>query len=259
MAGRTAVVFSCAHSDPSVSNERFDWLGKFLYDIRPDYVVDLGDGADMKSLNSFDTRYPQAIVSQSYEKDIEHYNDAQERIRAPFKKAKRKRPKFYGFEGNHENRIKKAIAHDPRLEGKKHGISFGHLQTNYWFDEYHEYVNSGPALVDYDGVLYGHFVSSGNYGAAISGIHHAYTLLSKVGCSVSVGHSHKYGYYYQGATFPNPTIGHVVGCFKGAEETWAGQSNREWRTGVVVKRNVGNGVYDHEWVSIDRLRKEYSR
>jgi len=50
----------------------------------------------------------------------------------------------------------------------------------------------------------------------------------------------------------------VVGCFKGAEETWAGQSNREWRTGVVVKRNIGNGVYDHEWVSMSRLEKEYS-
>jgi len=67
---KTAVVFSCAHADPSVGNERFDWLGQFLYDLRPDYVVDLGDGADMKSLNSYDTRYPQAIVSQSYEKDV---------------------------------------------------------------------------------------------------------------------------------------------------------------------------------------------
>ena len=54
--GKTVVVFSCAHVDPSVDNERFNWLGEFLYDLKPDYVVDLGDGADMRSLNTFDTR-----------------------------------------------------------------------------------------------------------------------------------------------------------------------------------------------------------
>lgn len=59
MSGKTAVVFSCGHSDPSVSNERYDWLGAFLHDLKPDYVVDLGDGADMRSLNTYDTRYPQ--------------------------------------------------------------------------------------------------------------------------------------------------------------------------------------------------------
>src|SRR6056297_92283 len=117
LMGKTVVVYSCAHADPSVDNKRFDWLGQFLYDLRPDYVVDLGDGADMKSLNSYDTRNPQALVNQSYEADIEVYNDSQERIRAPFKRAKRKRPYFFGFEGNHEHRIKKAIATDPRLEG----------------------------------------------------------------------------------------------------------------------------------------------
>jgi hypothetical protein len=220
-------------------------------------VVDLGDGADMRSLNSYDTRYPQAIVNQSYEADIESYNDSQERLRWKFKHHRKKKPFWVGFEGNHENRIKKAIANDPRLEGSKYGVSFSHLQTDHWFDDYHEYENSGPALASYDGVLYSHFISGGNYGTAISGIHHAYSLLSKVGCSVSVGHSHKYSYYYQGSTFPNPTIGHVVGCFKGKEESWAGQANTEWRHGVVVKRNLENGVYDHEWVSMRALKEMY--
>ena len=41
------LVFSCAHTDPSVGNERFDWLGQYIADVKPDVVVDLGDGADM--------------------------------------------------------------------------------------------------------------------------------------------------------------------------------------------------------------------
>ena len=67
---KTAVVYTCAHADPEVSNERFTWLGEMIYDIKPDYVIDLGDGADMKSLNSYDTKYPTAIASQNYEKDV---------------------------------------------------------------------------------------------------------------------------------------------------------------------------------------------
>lgn len=254
---KTAVVFTCAHADPKVSNERFDWLGALIYDLRPDYVVDLGDAADMRSLNSYDTRYPQAVVSQSYEADIETYNDAQERLRWRFRHHKRRKPKWFGFEGNHEHRIKKAVDDDPRREGAKYGISFTHLQTDHWFDEYHEYENSGPAKFSYDGILYSHYISGGNYGTAISGKHHAYSLVSQVGCSVTVGHSHKYSNYYHGAAYPYPLIGLVAGCFKGKKESWAGQANDEWRAGVVIKRDIENGVYDEEWVSLSRLKKEY--
>jgi len=144
--GKTAVVFTCAHTKPEVSNERFDLLGKLLYDVKPDYVVDLGDGVDMCSLNSFDTRRPEMIVAQNYERDIDCYNDAQERLRHEFSKHRKKKPTFIGFEGNHEHRIKTALEHDPRLHGNAYGISFDHLQTGRWFDEYHEYDYGAPSL-----------------------------------------------------------------------------------------------------------------
>ena len=255
---KTAIVWSCAHADPSCINERFEWLGKLIYDIKPDYCVDLGDGADMRSLNTYDTRYPQAIVNQSYEADIESYNDSQERLRHPFRFHKKRKPSWFGLEGNHENRIKKAIAHDPRLEGQKYGVSFQHLQTDYWFDEYHEYENSAPALADYDGVSYAHYFSSGNYGTATSGTHHAYTVLQNRNCSSTCGHSHKRSLYFKDGAHPNPIIGNVVGCFKGKDESWAGQANREWARGVVIKRNIQDGYYDYQWISMEALRKEYS-
>jgi hypothetical protein len=556
--GKTAVVFTCSHSTPEVSNERFSILGKFLYDLKPDYVIDLGDGADMKSLNTYDTRSPKAIVAQSYEADINHYNDAQERLRWLFRHHKRKRPYWIGFEGNHECfqdfteiftkdrgwvfapdlteddevltlngwekvqkvhkyfyegpmvnlnsfgkafsvtpshrvyyyttagnllvkpakdlpaefdapvattsnqtglpltddqlrfcaialtdsyhsgskitfyqsglkaqvfrdllprlgieykeiardrditeicgrkllstqvsyefhmvrpdwsptqnrripkeffslsqsqaevfldmlifcdgstfsdrqstvfygrreicddvqgfcqaygsraslteyrtghwrvninprhklrfktsegadisefvycltvpsenflarqnglsmftgncRIKKAISVDPRLEGSKYGISFSHLQTDYWFDDYHEYDNGGPAIADYDGVSYAHYFSSGNYGTATSGQHHAYTILNNRLSSSTCGHSHKRSIYFKDGAHPNGAIGLVAGCFKGAKESWAGQANNEWATGVCVKREIENGMYDFEWVSLKALERQY--
>lgn len=252
----TTVVFSCGHTKPEVSNERYTWLGRLLFDLKPDKVIDLGDGADMASLNSFDTRKPEAIVAQSYERDINSYNDAQERLRHPFKKAKKKRPAFIGFEGNHENRIKTAIAHDPRVHGIDYGISFSHLNTNKWFDDYYEYENGAPYIQRIDGVDYSHYIGAGNYGRAISGIHHAYGLVQKRYNSATVGHSHKRGMYFKDEA---NAIGCVVGCFKGAHETWAGQSNTEWWSGVVVKRNVdGSGMYEPQFISLESIRKEYS-
>jgi len=253
----TAVVFTCAHADPGASNDRFTWLGKFLYDIKPDYVVDLGDGADMRSLNSFDTKKPEAIVSQSYERDINVYNDAQERLRWEFVKNKRKRPAFYGFEGNHENRIKKAIETDPRLEGKRYGISFSHLNTNKWFDEYHEYKNGAPKIFNYDGVDYAHFIGAGNFGRPLAGVHHAYGLIQTRYRSCTVGHTHKRDVYFKDGVGTKGAIGLVAGCYKGAEESWAGQANSDWWKGVVVKTNIQDGSYDLRFVSLSALRREY--
>lgn len=251
---KTVVVYTCAHATPEVSNERFTWLGKFLYDIKPDYVVDLGDGADMKSLNSYDTRKPEAIVSQSYERDISCYNDAMERVRDEFKKNKRKRPAFFGFEGNHEHRIKTAIEFDPRLEGKKYGISFSHLNTKKWFDEYHEYSNGAPAIHNYDGVDYAHYVGAGNFGRPLSGVHHAYALIQHRYRSCIVGHSHKRDVYFKDSA---KAIGVVAGCFKGGSEAWAGQANNDWWKGVVVLRNVEDGQFEPQFINLTTLGREY--
>ena len=186
MSNKTYVVWSCAHATPENSNERFDWLGNFLYDVKPDVAIDLGDSGDFKSLNSYDTRYPQAIVTQSYEKDVEVYNDSMERIRRKFKENKRKRPYFVGFCGNHEKRIETALAVDPRLEGDKYGVSFKHLNTDKYFDDYHPYMKGGP-------------------------------------------------------------------------EGWAGQAQNDWWTGVVVLNEVdGFGGFEPSFISLKRLKEEYS-
>lgn len=252
--GKTVVVYTCAHATPEYSNERADWIGKFLFDIKPDYVVDLGDGADMKSLNSYDTRRPQALVVQNYEADIDTYNDFQSRIRQPFKSARKKRPAFFGFEGNHEVRIKTALAHDPRLEGSRLGISPSHLRTDKWFTEYHPYTNGAPAIHRYDGIDYAHFIGSGNYGTAMSGDHHAFNLLKKRMRSTTVGHSHKRNIYFRDDA---RAIGLVAGCAKGGPESWAGQANHEWWSGVVVKHQLDNGVYEPQFISMKTLEREY--
>jgi hypothetical protein len=163
-----------------------------------------------------------------------------------------------GFEGNHENRIKKYLALNPRNEGEKYGVSFSHLQTDHYFDEYHEYENSGPAIALYDKVAYAHYFTSGNSSTATSGIHHAYTMVNNLGCSATCGHSHKRDMYFKDGGLPHGNIGLVVGCYKGAEEHWAGQANRQWWHGVVVKRELEDGMYEPEFVSLNQIMREYA-
>lgn len=248
------LVFSCAHADPRKTNERFNWLGEYLYDTKPDMVIDLGDGADMNSLNSYDTRYPQRLLMKSYEDDVETYVDSQERLRHKFKKNKRKLPTWIGHEGNHEHRIKKYLEENTALAGSKYGVSFGHLQTKTFFNEYHEYENSAPAISNYHGVEFSHFFSSGNYGSAISGIHHAYTLINHRHNSAVCGHSHKRDVYFKDAP---GSIGMVVGCYKGGKESWAGQSNNDWWNGVVLMKDVDNGRFEPEFISMKSLEEAY--
>lgn len=248
------LVWSCAHADPKHNNNRFDWLGKYIYDIKPDMCIDLGDGADMRSLNSYDTRYPQAISSQSYEKDIEFYLDSQERLRHKFQFHKRRKPYWIGLEGNHEYRIKKATALEPRLEGKKYGISFSHLQTKQFFDEYYEYKWQAPAIVSYGGVDFAHYFGAGNYGKPVSGLHHAYSLITKRHRSSVCGHSHKRGFYPSDGS---GAMGLVAGCYKGGAEEWAGQSNYDWWFGAVLLKDVENGRFEPEFISMKELEREY--
>jgi hypothetical protein len=166
-------------------------------------------------------------------------------------------PDWYVFEVNHENSIKKALAHDPRIEGSRYGVSFQHLQTDHWFDEYHEYENSAPAIADYDGVSYSHYFSSGNYGTATSGTHHAYSVLQNRNYSSTCGHSHKRSIYFKDGAHPRGIIGLVAGCFKGKSEGWAGQANREWWTGVIVKREIEQGIYEPQFISLKTLEQMY--
>ena len=91
----------------------------------------------------------------------------------------------------------------------------------------------------------------------MSGVHHGYTLLQNRNHSSTCGHSHKRSIYFKDSAHPNSIIGLVAGCFKGGSEGWAGQSNLEWWKGCVIKREIRDGVYEPEFVSLERLQREY--
>ena len=257
MMAPTHLVISDQHAHPAHNNDRADWLGKLIMDLKPDVVINIGDAADLPSLNSFD-KGKAAFNGKSYEADIEAHLDFQERLWAPIKRAKRKMPYRIFLEGNHEHRIKKAINMDPHLEGSRFGISFRELDLDRHYNEVVEYSGQTPGLYSIHGVTYGHYMISGVMGRPIGGEHHAHSLIAKNLSSCTVGHSHTVDWAVRTVVGGRKVMGCVAGVYQDYDSDWAGNVNHLWWQGLVVKRGVEDGVYSPEFVSINKMKEEYT-
>ncbi len=253
---KTHLIIPDPHSHPDHHNKRFSWLGELIKDVKPDVVVNMGDHFDLASLSSYD-KGKASFHSRSYERDIEAGLEAHELMWGPIKKTKKKMPYRVILEGNHEHRIKKALEKDPELGGAKFGISFKHLGFEDYYDDIVEYTGNTPGLTSIDGVTYAHYMVSGLLGKPISGEHHAHSLLAKFHSSCTVAHSHTLDYCVRHTVLPRRIMGCVAGVYQDYETGWAGAVNNLWTSGVVLKTNVEDGVYDFRFISIESLRKEY--
>lgn len=252
----THLVVPDQHAHPDFNNDRADWLGKFIKELKPDVVINMGDAADMPSMSSYE-RGTGAFYARSYQKDIEAHLDFQERMWSPMKKSKKKQPRRVVLEGNHEYRVRKAIAVDPRLEGERYGISFKDFEFDRYYHNVVEYNGGTPGIINIDGVFYAHYFISGVMGRPIGGEHHAYSLLAKNFTSCTAAHSHTIDFAVRTDSRRRKLMGLVAGVFQDYDSSWAGHVNDLWWSGVVVKRNVEDGAYEPQFVSMDTLRREY--
>lgn len=250
---RTHLVVPDGHAKPSEDLSRFDLLNKFIKDLKPDVVINIGDAADMFSLNSFD-KGKGSFHGASYEADI---NCAVESFDRTFLRAPSSVHKVFCV-GNHEHRITRAIEQAPEMQGDKFGISMGHLQLGSYFDEVVEYEGAAPGTIDIDGVVYAHYLTAGAMGRPISGDNHGRALLLKGHQSATVGHSHFLDYSTHVTSSGKRLHGLVCGSFKGPKnDAYAGTSARNYWRGVCVKRLVDGGQYDLQMVSLKQLEALY--
>jgi hypothetical protein len=97
--GRTHLWIGDAHAKPSVTNERFEWLGRMIEDLRPDVVVAGGDWFDMPSLCYYDRGKVQ-FEGRRYWKDIEAGVDALLRLRAQLSRKTLRATEWHFLLGN---------------------------------------------------------------------------------------------------------------------------------------------------------------
>jgi hypothetical protein len=255
---KTHLIIPDQHAHPKFHNDRADWMGQLIKDVKPDVVINMGDAADLASLSSFD-KGKASFFGSSYEKDIESHLDFQDRMWHPIRKTKKKRPMSVILEGNHEHRIKRALDLDPHLAGSKFGLSFKDLQWDDYYHEVHEYVGSTPAIFTIDGISYAHFFISGVMGRPIGGDHHAATLIAKNYTSCTAAHSHTVDWAVRTNTYGQKVMGCVAGVYQDYRSPWAGNVNDLWWSGAIIKRGVEGGTYSPQFISIDQLKKEYGK
>lgn len=250
---KTHIVIPDAHAHFQHHNKRFELLGKLINDVQPDAVINLGDGADMPSLSSYD-KGTRGFEGRRYKKDIEASLDAQEKLWHHVDSTVFNFITSYYCIGNHEQRIVKATNTQAELEGT---IDLDDLELSTWYDEVIEYHGGTPGIVKVDGINYAHFFPSGVMGRPIGGINPGASLLSKQYESCTSGHLHLIDFSERTTVSGRKIMGLMGGCFIEHFHEWAGGANELWWSGVIIKRNVSNGTYDPEFVSLKRLQKIY--
>lgn len=243
------------HAHPDHNNQRADWLGKLIFDLRPDVVVMGGDQADMPSLCSYD-RGKKSFQGRTYTADITAHNDFQERMWRQYRKAKKRLPRRVVLIGNHEQRIDRAIDVQPELEGV---ISYADLDLERYYDTVVPYSGSTPGGIILDGIYYAHYVVSGVSGRPVGGEHSASSLLAKRYTSCSVGHSHIVDWSVKTRADGSKIMGLVGGCMIDYDMPYAGDSARLWWRGVTLLKNVQDGMYDPQFISLDAIKKQYKK
>lgn len=250
----THLVIPDPHAHPNHNNDRADWLGKLMVDLKPDVVVNLGDMWDLPSFSGYD-KGKKSFQGRNYRKDLDAGLEFDERLWAPARKAKKRLPYRVFIEGNHEERMKRALELTPELEGT---IGFKDFELNKNYDEVIEYKGQTPGIIEIDGIIYCHYSVSGVMGRPVGGEHPAYSLLTKQFKSVTCGHIHVFDHCVRTDASGNRINGLVAGVYQDYDSEWAGEVNKLWSRGVVVKRNVHQGNYDLQWISIEALKREYS-
>ncbi len=249
MTGKVHLIIPDAHAHPDEDNRRFDWIGKLILDLKPDVIVNIGDLWDMPSLSGHSSK--KEIENKRYQKDIAIGVEALDRMNAPTRKAKKKIPRRVFIMGNHEERVNRIATEQPILEGK-----IG--EADFQLEKYGWEVIPFLTPIVIDDIAYSHYFVSGVMGRAIGGENVARSLLTKQHMSCTQGHSHLLDYALGSRADGGRIQALVCGVCQTYKTKWNNnQSEAQWWPGIVIKRDVEDGHYDPEFVSIHRLEKEY--
>ena len=250
---KTHLIIPDQHAHPEHNNDRADYLARLIIDLRPDVVINMGDQWDMPSLSGFD-KGKKAFEGRSVARDIDVGREFSDRMWSPVKHTRKRLPYRVFLEGNHEERIKRIVNEDSKLDG---WLGTEHLEIERWYDVFVPYNGNTPGVLCIDGIHYAHYFVSGVKGRPISGEHPAYSLLTKEFVSCTAGHTHVLDYCERTNVGGTKIHGLVAGVYHDYDSDWAGECNKLWWRGVVIKRGVENGTYDPEFVSLKRLKEEY--
>lgn len=233
------------------------WLGKYIVKKQPDYIVCIGDFADMESLSSYDVG-KKDFEGRTYQADLKAAHDNMSALLVPLavlqnQQHKNKKkvyvPEMHLTLGNHENRINRAINLDRKLEGL---ISVDDLKYDEWYGwQVHPFLE----VVQIEGIAFSHYFASGAMARPAST---AAAQLNKQHMSCIAGHQQGLqiatGKRADGALLTSI----IAGSFYLHDEGYMGaQGNKHWR-GAMMLHADGDGSFDLNLLPMRYLKEKYN-
>lgn len=237
---------------PGVPMDHLPWIGADIVRRKPDVIVLIGDLWDMHSLSSHDEPGSLAKEGARYEDDIKAGMDGMELLMRPVMDEIARtdwRPRMVYTEGNHENRIMRAINADPRYAGT---IGPHHCNVEKFGFERHNFLE----VVTIDGISYSHYFQMAGSNRPIGGSMD--NRLNKICGSFVQGHEQ--GLLQHRRPLPIGRTIHGIVCgsaYLHSEDYRGPQRNNEWR-GTVVLHDVRNmGDCDPMPLTLQYMAREY--
>jgi len=230
-------------------------IGKYIVELKPDVIIQIGDFADMPSLSSYDVG-KKSFEGRRYNADVEASMQAVGALLQPLqdfnKRAVRNKEKQYKPRrvltlGNHEDRITRAVNNDPKLDGT---IGLEDLKYSDYGWDVIPFLQ--PIIID--SIAYAHYFVTGVAGRPASS---ANAQLAKTHMSCIAGHQQGLqiatGHKGDGTRLTSIIAG---SCYEHNEDYLGPQGNNHWR-GLLVLHEVNNGQFDLEPISLERLKIRY--
>jgi hypothetical protein len=241
--GKIIAIIPDCQVRPGVDTAHLSWIGNYLSEKQPDYIVQIGDFADMPSLNSHGKLIE--LEGRRYQDDVKSVHRAMESLLKPIKAVKNYYPELVLTMGNHEQRIDRVAEEQPKFLGT---LSSADLQ----------YAQSGWKVIPFlkpikiQGIEFCHYFISGAMGRPVSS---AASLLRERQCTAVQGHVQ-----YTDLAFHKKTgnFGLFCGiCYLHDEDylTYQGNSTRRQ---IVMLHEVHDGTADPMFVSLEFLRHNYA-
>lgn len=239
---------------PGVPTDHIAWAARYCADKRPDAIVDGGDFWDMPSLSLYDAGKRQS-EGRRVKDDIEAGNEAKALFMRELRRHSPRsyRPRLYYMDGNHDQRIQRAVDSNAKLEGTI-SLDSRNLKELGW--------RVSPFLkpTNIDGITYMHYcplnaqgrVSASQYGAP-SALAQARRMMRSTVCG------HRQGLDIATVHTPGRTIRSVIaGSFYQHEEEYLTPCGDTYWRGILVFNDVQpSGEFDVCEVSMSYLRRRY--
>ena len=253
---RSHLIIPDTQVKPGVPVDHLEWIGRYIVEKKPDVIIHLGDHADMPSLSRWDRgkiqfegrRYQADVKSARYGWDVLNAPIEEHNKRKRANKEKQYKPKKHVLEGNHEDRINRAIEDNPILDGT---ISKDDLGLNRYGWKVHKFLHP----VEIDGITYCHYFYNPMTGKPWGG--KAHTRLKNIGFTFTMGHQQVKEVAEEYLANGEVRRALICGaCYLHDEDYKGPQANNHFR-GIIVKHEVSNGNYLLMECSLDYLCRKY--